>query len=101
MKIKGEIETESIYLFIYFLLYNMGTTLYIHVYKLFPPIVVLQCKYLDIVLKATQQDLIVNPFQEHYFGSVNPTYTSDPSLSPWAATSLFSKSMKTYNFRVI
>ena len=42
----------------------MGTQLYIHIYIIFPPIVVLQSKYLDIVLSATQQDLIVNPFQE-------------------------------------
>ena len=42
----------------------MGTKLHIHVYILFPPIVVLRCKYLDIVLGATQQDLIVHAFQE-------------------------------------
>ena len=42
----------------------MGTKLHIHVYMLFPPIIVLLCKYLDIVLNATQQDLIVDPFQE-------------------------------------
>ena len=29
----------------------------------FPPFVLLRYKYLDIVLNATQQDLIVNPFQ--------------------------------------
>ena len=45
-------------------LYSMGTQLHIHVYIRFPPIVVLRCKHLDIVLSATQQDLIVNPFQE-------------------------------------
>ena len=38
----------------------MGTKSPIHVYIILPPIVVLQCKYLDIVLNATQQDLIVN-----------------------------------------
>ena len=48
----------------FFPLYSMGTKLHIHVYILFPPIVVLQCKYLDIVPNATQQDLIVNTFQE-------------------------------------
>ena len=53
----------SIYVF-FFPLYSMGTKLHIHVYILFPPIVMLQCKYLDIVLNATQLDLIVNPFQE-------------------------------------
>ena len=64
------IYTEDfIYLFI-FPLYSMGTELHthvyihIHVYILFPPIVVLRYKYPDIVLRATQQDLIVNPFQE-------------------------------------
>ena len=35
----------------------MGTKLYIHVHILFPPIFVLRCKYLDIVLNATQQFL--------------------------------------------
>ena len=42
----------------------MGNKLHIHIYILFPPIVVLRYKYLDIVLNATQQDLLVNPFQE-------------------------------------
>ena len=42
----------------------MGTKLHINMYIIFPPIVVLRCKYLDIVLNATQQDLIVNEFQE-------------------------------------
>ena len=41
----------------------MGTKLHLHAYIFFPPFVPLQDKYLDIVLKATQQDLIVNPFQ--------------------------------------
>ena len=36
----------------------MGTQLHIHVYINFPPIVVLHCKYLDIVFSATQQDLM-------------------------------------------
>jgi len=50
--------------FLYFFpLYSMGTKLHIPVYIIFPPIVLLQCKYLDIVLNATQQDLVVNPFQ--------------------------------------
>ena len=48
----------------FFPLYSMGTQLHIHVYIVFSPIVMLCCKYLDIVLSATQQDLIVNPFQE-------------------------------------
>ena len=42
--------------YLFFPLYSMGAKLHIHVYILFPPIVVLQCKYLDIVLNATQQD---------------------------------------------
>ena len=73
----------------------MGTKLHKHVYIIFPPIVVLQCKYLDIVLNATQQDRIVNPFQEQQFASVNSKLPipPTPSLSPGAATSLFSKSM--------
>ena len=45
-------------------MYSMGTQLHIHVYIIFSPIVMLRCKYLNIVLRATQQDLIVNPFQE-------------------------------------
>ena len=75
-----------------FPLYSMGAKIHLHVYIFFPPFVVFQCKYLDIVLNATQQDLIVNPFQ---VVSDNPKLPipSTPSLSPWAATSLFSKSM--------
>ena len=53
------------FVFVLFIpLYSMGTKLHIYVYILFPPIVVLQCNYLDIILNATQQELIVNPFQE-------------------------------------
>ena len=59
---------RSLFLFVvvvyFFPLYSMGTKLHMHVYILFPPIVVLWYKYLDIVLNASQQDLIVNPFQE-------------------------------------
>ena len=76
----------------------MGTKLHIHVYIFFPPIVVLQYKYLDIVPNATQQDLIINPFQGQQFASDNPNNPTllilpTPYLSPWAATSLFSKSV--------
>ena len=39
----------------------MGAKLHVYIF-FFPPFVLLQCKYLDIVLNATQQDLIVNPF---------------------------------------
>ena len=48
------------YYFIFFLLYSMGTKLLLHVYIFPPPFVLLQYKYLDIVLDATQQDLLVN-----------------------------------------
>ena len=73
----------------------MGSKLHIHVYILFPPTVVLQCKYLDIVLNVTQQDLIVHPFQDQYFAPVKPKLPipPTPSLSPRAATSPFSKSI--------
>ena len=54
----------------------MGTKLNLHVYIFFPPIVLLQYKYLDIVLNATQQDLIVNPFQ---VASNNPKLPLPPS----------------------
>ena len=63
-----DIEVVSGYLLFYFIfliffpLYNMGTKLHIHLYILFPPIIALQCKYLDTVLNATQQNLTVNPF---------------------------------------
>ena len=71
----------------------MGTKLLLHVYIFFLPLfVLLQYKYLDIVLNAIQQDLLVNPFQ---VVSDNPKLPIPPtsSLSPQAATSLFSKSM--------
>ena len=70
----------------------MGTKFLLHVYIFSPPFVLLQYKYLDIVLNATQQDLLVNPFQvvsDNPMLPIPPT----PSLSPQAATSLFSKSM--------
>ena len=70
----------------------MGSKLHIHVYIIFPPIVMLQCKYLDIVLNAIQQDLLVNPFQvvsDNTKLLIPPT----PSLSPRGSHSLFSKSM--------
>ena len=58
----------SFFIYFYFLfffsLYSMGTKLHIHVYILLPPIV-LRCRYLDIVLTATQQDLIVNRLLTH------------------------------------
>ena len=51
------------FLFLFFPLNSMGTKLLLHVYIFFPPFVLLQYKYLDIVLDATQQDLHVNTFQ--------------------------------------
>ena len=76
-------------------LYSMGNQLHIHVYIIFSPIVMLPCKYLDRVLNATQQDLIVIPFQDQQFASINPKLPilPTPSPSPWAIGSLFSKSM--------
>ena len=70
----------------------MGTKLLLHVYIFPPPFVLLQYKYQDIVLNATQQDLLVNAFQ---IVSNNPKLPipPTPSLSPQAATSLFSKFM--------
>ena len=61
-------------------------------YTFFPLFVLLQYQYLDIVLNATQQDLIVSPFQ---VVSNNPKFPipSTPFLSPLVATGLFSKSM--------
>ena len=45
-------------------MYIMVTKVHLHVSIFFPPSVLLQCKYLDIVLNVTQQYLIVNSFQE-------------------------------------
>ena len=47
----------------FFLLYRMVTQLHIQVHILFLYIFMLHHKWLDIVLSATQQDLIANPFQ--------------------------------------
>ena len=43
---------------------ELSNQLHIHVYTIFSTIAVPCCKNLDIVLSATQQDLIVNPFQK-------------------------------------
>ena len=51
-------------IYLFFPLYSMEAKLHLHVYIFFPPFVLFWYKCLDIVLNATQQDLIVNPFQE-------------------------------------
>ena len=75
-KYKNKIKTEAqICLFkIFFIIiypiqffslrYSMVTQLHVHVYILFSPIILLHHKWLHIVLSATQQDLIANPFQK-------------------------------------
>ena len=42
----------------------MATQLHIHVYVLFSPIIMVHHKWLEIVLSATEQDIIANPFQK-------------------------------------
>lgn len=74
----------------------MGTKLPMHVYILFSPIVVLQCKYLDIVLSATQQDLTVNPFQEQSFASMNPKLPILPT--PPLPSGSHTSSLQVYDF---
>ena len=78
----------------FFPLYSLGTQLYIHVYILFSYIIMLHHKNPDIVLSATQQDLIINPFQMQQSPSSNPKHPIHPNPSPstQATTSLFSKS---------
>ena len=66
MKLKSYNLFKIFYYFpnaIFFLLYSMVTQLHIHVYILFSLIIMLHHKWLDIVLTATQQGLIANPFQ--------------------------------------
>ena len=46
--------------FYFFPLYSKGIKLFLHVYIFPPPFVLLQHEYLDIVLNAIQQDLLVN-----------------------------------------
>ena len=70
----------------------MGAKIHLHVYIFFHPFVLLQYKHLDVVLNATQKDLIVNPFQAISYNPKLPIPPT-PSLSRGAATSLFSKSM--------
>ena len=71
----------------------MGAKIHLHEYVFFSPLfVLLQYKYLDIVLNATQRDLIVSPFQVLSHIPKLPIPPT-PSLSPWVAASLFSRSM--------
>ena len=70
----------------------MGAKIHLHVYTFFPPFVLLRYKYLDIVLNATQHDLIVNPFQVVSNNLKLPILPLPPSPH-WAVTSLFSRSM--------
>ena len=66
-------ELQDSYLFIYllffsylsffFLLNSKVAQLHIHVYTLFCHIIMFHHMLLDLVLSATQQDLIANPFQ--------------------------------------
>ena len=63
---------------IFFLLYSMVTQLHIHVFIIFSPIIMFHCKWLNIVLSATQQDLIANPFQKQWFALLTPNSQSIP-----------------------
>ena len=51
---------------IFFPLYSMVTQLRKDVYIIFSPIVMLCCKYLEIVLRDTPQDITVNLFKKKY-----------------------------------
>ena len=55
---------------IFCLLYIMVTQLHIHVHILFSHIIMLHHKWLDIVPRATQQELTANPFQRQQFASI-------------------------------
>ena len=92
------IVIPSFFLFFFFIfpLYSKGVRLSLHVYITItffpPPFLLLQHEYLDIVLNAIQQDLLVNLFQ---VVSDNPKLPMPPTPSPshQATTGLFSKSM--------
>ena len=62
----GKTGFFSFFMFYFiFPLYSKGIKLSLYVYITFffsPPFVLLQHEYLDIVLNATQQDLLVNLF---------------------------------------
>ena len=61
----------------------MVTQLHIHVYIIFSPIVVLRCKYLDIDLSATQQDLMLIHFKGNSLYLLTPSSPTTPLLPPW------------------
>ena len=69
----------------FFLLYSLVTQLHIHVHILFSHMIMLHHKWLDVVLSATQQDLIANPFQKLESACINPELPIHltPSPSPW------------------
>ena len=55
--------TAGLQCFVNFLLYSKVTQLHIHIYILFPHIIMFHHKWPDIVSGAIQQDLIAYPFQ--------------------------------------
>ena len=77
----------------------MVTQLHIHVHILFSHIIMLHHKWLDIVPRATQQDLIANPFQREQFVSTNPKLLNHHTPLPLATTSLFSKCMSSFRWK--
>ena len=84
---------SSCFIILIFFFYTAWGPSYSYMYTFFtPPFVPLQYMYQDIVLKATQQDLLVNPFQV-LSNNPKPLIPPTPSLSCQAATSLFCKSM--------
>ena len=73
-----------------FLLYSKVTQSHIHIDILFFHIIMLHCKWLDIVPRAIQMDIVAYPFQRQEFASINPKFPAHPTLSssPLATTSL-------------
>ena len=73
-------------MFCQFLLYSKMNHLYIythiHVYIPFSHIVMLYHKWLDIVPRAIQMDIVAYPFQRQEFASINPKLPIHPTPSP-------------------
>ena len=79
----------------FLLLYSRVTQLHIHAQILFSHIIMLHHKWLDRVPRATQQDLIANPFQGYSLHLLTPSSPTIPlpppppwqpqvySASPW------------------